>query len=104
MLVVVVILATRVTGFFSTRRSRPQRHRAARAGRLSDRPDTVWGLITNFNGYPEWRSDVSSVETVESGGAPTWREVSNNDRITYEAVVWEAPTHLVAKIADKGLP
>lgn len=24
--------------------------------------------------------------------------------MTYEAVVWEAPTHLVANIADKGLP
>jgi len=103
-LIVLGILAALVAAVFAIGMSLPQNHTASRTARLSAPPDTVWGLITNFNGYPEWRSDVSSVETVESGGAPTWREVSNNDRITYEAVVWEAPTHLVAKIADKGLP
>ena len=82
----------------------PQNHTASRSTHLSAPPDTVWGLITDFTRYPEWRKDVTSVEKVESGGAPTWREVSGSDRMTYEAVVWEAPTHLVANIADKGLP
>lgn len=82
----------------------PQNHTASRTTHLSAPPDTVWGLITDFNRYPEWRKDVTSVEKVESGGAPTWREVSRGDRMTYEAVVWEAPTHLIANIADKGLP
>ena len=82
----------------------PQNHTASRTTHLSAPPDTVWGLITDFTKYPEWRKDVTSVEKVESGGAPTWREVSGSDRMTYEAVVWEAPTHLVSKIADKGLP
>ena len=98
------ILAALAAGVVAIGMTLPQNHTASRTTHLSASPDTVWGLITDFNRYPEWRKDVTSVEKVESGGAPTWREVSGGDRMTYEAVVWEAPTHLVANIADKGLP
>ena len=103
-LILVGILAALAAGVVAIGMTLPQNHTASRTTHLSAPPETVWGLITDFTRYPEWRKDVTSVEKVESGGAPTWREVSGGDRMTYEAVVWEAPTHLIANIADKGLP
>lgn len=83
----------------------PQNHSASRSTHLSAPPDTVWRLITDVEGYPAWRSDVDSVERLQSpSGSMTWREISGGDRITLEAVTVEPPSHLVARIADKGLP
>ena len=103
-LIVLGALAALVAAVVAIGMTLPQNHTAARTAHLSAPPETVWALITDVSRFPEWRSGITSVETIESGGAPTWREVSKNDRMTYEAVVWEAPTHLVAHIADKGLP
>ncbi len=103
-LIVLGILAALVAAVVAIGMTLPQNHTASRTARLSAPPETVWALITDVTRYPEWRKDVTSVEKIESGGAPTWREVSGGDRMTYEAVVWEAPSHLVANIADKGLP
>jgi uncharacterized protein YndB with AHSA1/START domain len=103
-LIVLGIIVAIVAAVAAIGMTLPQNHTASRSTHLSAPPDAVWVLITDFTRYPEWRKDVTSVEKVESGGAPTWREVSGSDRMTYEAVVWEAPTHLVSRIADKGLP
>ncbi len=103
-LIVLGILVAMATAVYAIGMTLPQNHVASRTTHLSAPPETVWSLISDYARYPEWRKDVTSVEKVESGGAPTWREVSGSDRMTYEAVVWEAPTHLIAQIADKGLP
>lgn len=103
-LIVLGILAALIAAVLVIGMALPQNHTASRTARLSASPDTIWPLITDFTRYPEWRKDVTSVERVESRGAPSWRELSGGDRMTYEAVVWEAPSHLVTHIADKGLP
>ncbi len=103
-LIVLGILAALIGVVLAVGMTLPQNHTASRTTRLSAPPETVWALVTEYTKYPEWRKEIDSVERVESGGAPTWREVSKNDRMTYEAIVWEAPTHFVAHIADKGLP
>ncbi|MEO8578200.1 MAG: SRPBCC family protein [Gemmatimonadales bacterium] len=103
-LIVLGILVAMAAAVYAIGMTLPQDHVASRTTHLSAPPETVWSLISDYARYPEWRKDVTSVEKVESGGAPTWREVSGSDRMTYEAVVWEAPTHLIAQIADKGLP
>jgi len=81
----------------------PQNHVVSRTAQLSLSPDKVWTIITDVADYPSWRSDVDSVERL---AAPElkWREVSGGDRITYEATTSDAPSHFVARIADKGLP
>ena len=82
----------------------PEKHIASRSTHVSLPPDSLWGLITDVERYPEWRTDVDSVQKVDGAVRLTWREVSGSDRMTYEATEFESPSHFAAHIADKGLP
>ena len=96
----VIVAAVLVIGM-----SLPQNHTATRSAQLSAPPETVWGLITNVDSYPEWRTGVDSVATLPSASGPlAWREVSGSDKLTFEAATVEPPSHFVARITDKGLP
>jgi uncharacterized membrane protein len=104
MLVFIAVLAAIAIGVVVAGMSLPQNHVATRTTHLSAPPETVWGLISNAPDFPSWRSNVDSVEVLKSGNAPSWREVSKGERMTYEAVVFQPPAHMVTRITDKGLP
>jgi hypothetical protein len=103
LLIVVAVLVVIIGGVALIGLALPQNHSASRTAHLSPSPDSVWAIITNVDGYPSWRKDVTSVERVP-GQAFSWRETSGRDRMTYEATTVEQPTHFVTHIADKGLP
>jgi len=103
LLIVVAVLVVIVGGVALIGLTLPQNHSALRTAQLSPAPDSVWAIITNVDGYPSWRKDVTSVERVP-GQTLSWREISGRDRMTYEATTVEQPSHFVTHIADKDLP
>lgn len=84
----------------------PQNHVASRTAHLSEPPEKVWATITDVAAFPSWRPNVETVETLPPrNGRMVWREASGNrNKLTFEAEVFDAPSHLVAHIIDKGLP
>lgn len=98
---VAVVLVVTVAGM-----ALPQDHVARRSAHLSAPPDKVWSIVTDVRSYPAWRSDVASVEMLSvSGGRVAWREVSpKGNKLAFEAVTPDAPSHFVTVITDKGIP
>ncbi|HVD61459.1 MAG TPA: SRPBCC family protein [Gemmatimonadaceae bacterium] len=97
---VVIIAIVMIVGY-----SLPKGHTATRTAHLPAPPEKVWATITDFQSFPSWRKDVKSVDVLPTHhGKRSWREDGKNGVVTYEADAWEPPNHLVARIADKGLP
>jgi len=83
----------------------PQSHVASRSITLRQSPETVFGLISNFQEASSWRSDARQMEILSApNGQVRFREVSNSGTITYEVVESNPPHRLVTQIADKNLP
>lgn len=82
----------------------PQNHVATRTASIAAQPEKVWAVITGVSGYPAWRTGIDSVEALPLDGKLAWREISGGDRISYEEVTSEPPSHFVVRITDKGLP
>lgn len=87
-------------------RSLPQSHTASRTAHYQQPPDVVWEAITDWTEFPNWRSDVKSVEAwSDSDGAAGWVEVqSYGDRLPMKIEAAEPPLRLVLRIADPNLP
>ena len=83
----------------------PQKHVAARAISLRQKPDAVFALISDFKSAPTWRSDVQEVEVLPAtGGNTQFQEKGKNGILTMEVVELSPPTRMVTRIADKSLP
>lgn len=82
----------------------PQNHVATRTASIAAQPEKVWAVITGVSGYPAWRTGIDSVEALPLDGKLAWREISGGDRISYEEVTSEPPSHFVVRITDRGLP
>ncbi len=100
----VAVLAAVSIGVVVAGMSLPQNHVASRTAHLSAPPEKVWSVISNASDFPAWRTNIDSVAMRKTGGTPSWREISKGQGMTYEAVVFQPPTHMVTRIADKGLP
>ena len=95
----VVVLLVVVVGY-----ALPKGHRASRTITLSAPPSDVFGGITNFAKYPEWRKDVQRIETLpDDGHGPGFKEIGDNGTITYRMEVREPYSRVVVRIADKAL-
>lgn len=81
----------------------PQDHVASGSAHLTAPPDAVFATISDVRRYPEWRSDVSSVEVIASSPL-RWHETSGGDTITFEVVESRPPEHFRVRIADANLP
>ncbi|MEO5904422.1 MAG: SRPBCC family protein [Gemmatimonadaceae bacterium] len=106
LLIVVLAIAAIVLGVTIVGMALPQSHVAQRSAHLSAPPERVWSAISDVAAYPTWRSDVSSVEMLTSGGGKVaWREISpKGSKLAFEATTSDAPSHLVTFITDKGIP
>ena len=83
----------------------PKKHQAHSMARYQVKPELVWTAITDYKAYPQWRSDVRSVDPLPpKNGLPSWREHSSNGDITYEVVELRQPGYMVTRIADQNLP
>jgi uncharacterized protein YndB with AHSA1/START domain len=84
----------------------PKQHHVTRAARFHEQPEAVWAAIINYREFPAWRSNVKSVEPVESKSAlPAWREIdSHGQSLPMQTLEADPPRRLVTEIADPSLP
>ncbi len=83
----------------------PKGHRASRTVVYSAPPDAVFDAISDFAKFPEWRSDVKTVEILsEEGGRTRFREVGRNGAVIYKVDVREPVSRLVTRIDDPSQP
>jgi hypothetical protein len=100
LLVLIVLVVVTIGAFL------PSRHISTRAARFHQPPDAIWRAIADYAKFPEWRKDVSRVETLpDLNGKPVWREFDRHGgSIPYQVMVMVAPRVLVTRIADPQLP
>ncbi len=73
---------------------------------LLDRPpEIVWRVLTDFDGMPLWRSDLTGLERLpDLAGRPAWREISRTGNRVLELSVAEPPRRLVMRRSVGGRP
>ena len=83
----------------------PKGHTAARTTVINKPPDVLWQAMTDCTAFPQWRTDVKSVEVLpDRGGHKVWREDGKNGKMTLETIEASPPSRLVLQIADPDLP
>ena len=83
----------------------PKNHTASRTAIINRPPDVLWQAMTDCSAFPQWRTDVKSVEVLpERDGNKVWRENGKNGKLTLETIEASAPSRLVLRIADPDLP
>lgn len=62
-------------------------------------PETVWAILTDLDGMPDWRADLAGLERLPSGDTGVrWREVGSRGRAaSFERVEASAPSRLVVR-------
>lgn len=68
-------------------------------------PETVWLVLTDFDGMPRWRSDLRGLERLpDQGGRPAWREFGSGRGGTrvIQLVTAEPHHRLVTRRIDRG--
>ena len=96
-LLIVAIVVTAV-GY-----SLPQGHVAMREASFTAPPGTVFAAVSDVARYPEWRTDLSKVDVLESDPL-RWREHSGGDAITFELMESKRDERFKVRIADADLP
>jgi hypothetical protein len=83
----------------------PVEHTAAGSVELAAAPDDVFAVLTDFESYPDWRTDVTRVDvTGERGAGQVIREFGGNGEIPYRIEAFAPPTEFMTRIADPDLP
>lgn len=83
----------------------PSEHRTIVRGSLEGSPEAVWRVLTDLDGMPMWRSDVTRVERLpDTGGRTTWREVGRRGEVIVELAESEPPRFLVTTHREAGRP
>jgi hypothetical protein len=84
--------------------SLPKAHVASRDRTLAATPQRVFEVLQDVEKYPQWRSDVKTVEILSRTPALRWREHGSNGTITFEIQEAQPPLRMVGRIADTSLP
>lgn len=80
-------------------------HSASRTTVINKPPEVLWQAMTDCAAFPQWRTDVKSVEVIsDRDGHRVWREDGKNGKMTLETVEASPPSRLVLRIADPDLP
>lgn len=82
----------------------PKGHRASRTVTLAAAPAVVFGAISEFARYPDWRPDVKKIAVEGAGIGALVREENSTGPIPYRVEVLQPPSRLVMRIADPNLP
>lgn len=81
----------------------PKGHVARRSMILTQAPESVWAVITDFGTQSQWRKDVTKSVIVSDGpGGPVWREEGQMP-LTFQTTESQAPYRLVRQIVDTDL-
>lgn len=99
--VIIIVVLMAVCGMLI-----PKKHSATRHARFRESPEVIWGMITDYAKFPEWRSNVTRVEALpSSNGLPAHREWDRRGHaLPMETVEWDPPRRSVGRIADPNLP
>jgi hypothetical protein len=81
----------------------PRGHHATRKARYHVSPDALFAVLM---GPPDWRTGVKEFGVLpeQDGHKRWWEQDTHGQKITYELVEAKAPSRLVTRIADRGLP
>lgn len=83
----------------------PKGHRASRTVVYAAAPQAVYGAITDFARFPEWRSGIKTVEILsDADGMTRFREDGPHGAIVYKVEQREPDARLVTRIDDPSLP
>jgi hypothetical protein len=83
----------------------PAEHRSTVTDTVPASQIKVWGLMTNLEALPRWRTGLKAVKLLPpNGGATCWVEVQSEISMPLCAEVREAPTKQVVRITDPKLP
>lgn len=83
----------------------PRDHVVSRSLVVSEPPEVVFDVVTDWSGTAAWRPDVKSVEMLAGEpGETRWREETDDGAITFEEVERDRPRRVVVRIADPDLP
>jgi len=104
-IIAVGALAAAVVAVVLEGRRLPVEHQASRCLRLRQSPHSVWGTLTDIDGFTAWRPSLARVERLpEVAGRMRWREHEGRGKITFEAVEAAPPQRFTTRIADPSLP
>lgn len=102
-LVLLVLAAVAVLTAHLVGRGLPREHRASRSERLRAPVASVFAAITRVEAFPQWRSDVKSVEALEPvSGRRRYRETGGRGALTFEVSEQIPNQRLVTAIVDEG--
>jgi len=82
----------------------PVEHKVSRAVQIKQSPQAIWDAINDHAHEAQWRSDITSVDSLPArDGKPVWKE-TYKDGNTLNLVTTESrpPTRMVREIADAG--
>jgi uncharacterized membrane protein len=84
----------------------PVKHTASQQMMFNLPPDQVWGVISDFPTYAEWRKSIIAVEKLpDINGHSVWKEVEKGGGgLQYETMAMTPSNELVRRIAGEGLP
>ena len=84
----------------------PSRHVASSRITISQPADSVWAVLRDLGGYPNWWSDIkSSVPDEESGEAEVWiQKDAQGHALPLRVVKDSSPSLLVTEIDAQQLP
>lgn len=99
---IVALVALALVGLVFTLSSFIPRNHAVSVRARYARPSTeVWAVIMDVAALPTWRTGVKSVQRrADVLGKPAWVEHSRRGPLPLEVIEWEAPSKMVARIAD----
>jgi uncharacterized membrane protein len=103
--VVIVIIVVLVIVVFVMGSRVPESHVVSRSIRLHRPLPDVYATVCDFGGSSKWRTDVKSVEMLETSekGKTQFRENGRNDIVTYEVVDDVQNQRIVTRIVDRDL-
>jgi hypothetical protein len=83
----------------------PMRHEVIRSATLDAPVDAVFAMVSDVERYPQWRSDITTVERLPDDGAGArFREISGKGAVTYRIESSRAPTEFRVRVDDEALP
>ena len=102
-LIVLAALTAALSGCFLAGVFLPVEHVGVGHALLDRPPETVWRVLTDLDGMPLWRSDLTAVERLpDLGGRPAWREIGRGAARVVELTLADPPRRLVIQRATGG--
>lgn len=96
-----IVIAILILAMFIMGNALPEHHQATTTREFRAPRDSVWAVLTDFQQWPTWRSDLKAIQFKDN----EFTEVSSNeDAVMYRIEEFSPPERLVTRIATPELP